>query len=301
MKKSILYFGMAIILLSWNGNYLYFSMNQLDKPIMLKHYYQKHIEEETTLELHYLINRNQKLDISNIHIPGLDYVQMIDEGYPHNTYRHYVLKKVYVKINQHLLEEKIQEGFIITEIEAYLTNGERVVYDVGQITLGEWDRGPFDFRAAGGSSDGSSFDLMAAEKDLTLHSYEVPFLNKLSEGLTVYINKEQAELVPIASEMRNGHHLPDENPAEKLKDITDEKLEESIFPLGLGVGELLNVEHQFSFREDDPNRLHFYYFEIKFIGETKEGHEFKQGSNLHWYPHFSEKEIKEMIKEERRR
>lgn len=299
MKKSILYVGLVIMLLSLVGNYLYFSMNQLDKPLMLKHFYQKHIEEETLFELHYLVNRNQKVDISTINIPGLDYVQIIDEGYQYNSYRHHKLKTIFVKIDKHVLEDKIKDGFVINEVEAFLTNGERVIYDIGEITLGEWNRGPFEFRAAGGSSDGSSFDFVAAEVDLTLHSYEVPYLEKLSNGLTLFVNREQATLTPIAIEMRNGHHLPDDNPAEKLKDVTVDKLEPNIFPLELRAGEFLNIEHHFSFPDNDPNQYHYYYFEIKFDGETKDGSPFTHGTNLHYYPYFTEYDIKEIIKEER--
>ncbi|HWO74437.1 MAG TPA: hypothetical protein VNM69_00815 [Bacillus sp. (in: firmicutes)] len=45
MRRNSILIGLAVIFVSWVGNYVYFSANQLSHPIVLKHYYEVPYEE----------------------------------------------------------------------------------------------------------------------------------------------------------------------------------------------------------------------------------------------------------------
>lgn len=300
MKKSYLYIGMVIVILSWISNYLYFSLNQLAQPVMLKHYYELPIEEETTFQLHYLMNRNNDVEISSIQIPGLDYVRMIDYG-QNLIFRHQQLKTVTVQIDKNMLESNLEKPFVISSIEAYLSNGEKQVYDIGEISLSESSRGPFDFRAAGGSSNGNSFDFVTATEALVINSYEVPFKEQLSQSLKLFINHEQTELPTIAEDLMKDRRRqpPYTDPVEELNNLNHEEINRGIFPIYLKEGGFLNVQHRFEFPENDPNSFHYYRFDTKFIGKTEEGKPFVQRTIMNYDPYFTENNISLILKETR--
>ncbi|WNS76617.1 hypothetical protein RRV45_06315 [Bacillus sp. DTU_2020_1000418_1_SI_GHA_SEK_038] len=89
MNKSLLYAGVAVVILSLVGNYALFVSSQLQRPIMLKHYYYVPSSKGYIIHLHYIANRSYEMDIQWLTIPGID-GEFYSKGPGHGPkYRHY--------------------------------------------------------------------------------------------------------------------------------------------------------------------------------------------------------------------
>ncbi|MBO8172131.1 MAG: hypothetical protein H0Z33_09575 [Bacillaceae bacterium] len=270
MKKTTLYLAIAVVLAILAGNFIYFQSQQLSSPIMLKHYYDLPLDPEVRFELHYLVNRDEEMDISWISIPGLDYVQTINDYQGSGqSFRHHKLKSVMVVINGDLLKQNNgnQDQWIFTEVTAHLTNGNTKTFPVGKVVITEFKESPLKFKATGSSTDGTGFRVLEAEEELDIQQVEIPFSEQLLPDLKVLIDQQ-----PYT---------------------------EDLLPIKLKKGDLIEVNHQFSFDETNSSRLHYYDSHIYLMGRTAGGEAFKRGANIHFRPYLSQKDVNQLVEQAR--
>ncbi|QFT89698.1 hypothetical protein FIU87_13635 [Bacillus sp. THAF10] len=278
MLKKFIFTGVLLAIVSWAGNMYYYNSQQLERPIMMKHYYELPKEHIDFFRLHYITNKVEQMDIAWVEFPELgEHHLAISSDQSHdqgNYYQSHKIKTLHLTTYHDSLPKQ-KEDIILTKMTAHFTNGDSHTYEIGEIVFKESNRGPFQFRGSGGSSDGTGYDNMSSSEmglevtDVTIRGHE-----RLG-NFSLTINKQEFE------------------PKSKENGITTMKLQgkEEALPI-----RFLNVKHAFSFESDDPNRFHFYSI-IPIINGLKEnGEPFKQDFHANYEPYFSEKELKQYMK-----
>ena len=284
LRNYVLYVGMAIVLISLIGNYLFFSVKQLKQPIMLKHYYDIPFQNGFMLELHYLVNRNEDVDIQMATVPGTEIILSPTFESHAETYRHYKLKTMYVRLEDYMLGNIPAESLRFNEITAHLSNGESVAMDIGEISFFKPTEAALQFKASGGSSDNSGFYIVEAEKNIELSGINIPYFEDLKSALSLRLNQDQVELKK--SPHRPGNSLFSGG----------QPLRPDLFPITLQKGESLSINFQFSFKENDPIQRNFYQINGKLEEKKQNGPAFTTPFNLTYRPYLNEKDIQAIVK-----
>ncbi|KAB2328540.1 hypothetical protein F7731_25290 [Cytobacillus depressus] len=287
IKKSLLYVGLVIVILSFVGNYFVFTMSQLKKPIMLKHYYNSAVLPGSILELHYIANRSNDIDIQWIIIPGIEnefYSPLYGTSYG-QPYKHYQLKTFHIEINEHFSDDMNAGALSFDQVTAHLSNGEKMIMPIGEITLFNQNDMTLERQSSGGSSDNTGFQIFKTDKDIEITGVDLPFANDLKSALTLKVNSNQVELernvnAPVPEIIQNG------------KLITSD-----VFPLALKKDELLSVTHKFLFNQDDLLRFNYYQMDGKLHGNEQNGQKFTDFFSLSYRPSFEVKDLRAIIKE----
>lgn len=283
-----LFAGAAIVLLSLIGNYVFFAAKELKAPIFLKHYHGLSDSLGTTIELHYITNRNndQETDIAWGHIPGTDLLLPPAFQFTAGTYKHYLHKTVGLELTEEFLEEMKEESMELKQISVTFTNGDTSLVDVGNISLYKRSDAPFDYPSSGSSSDNSGFQLLKAEKDMELTGLDIPYEHDLQSALIFEVIHDQVKLQKY------------ENRPEGIFNEKGLSLDE--FPFSLMKGDSLSIKYEFSFEEGNPLRFNFYELHARLRGNVKGGQEFTDTIYLSYRPYFTEKELNAFVQEERK-
>ncbi|HWO74438.1 MAG TPA: hypothetical protein VNM69_00820 [Bacillus sp. (in: firmicutes)] len=237
--------------------------------------------------IHYLVNRDEEFDIYNVSFPGINYVNVIHTNEVYD-YSHHVLKTAYVEINSRDLE--INQETVLNEMTVYLTNGDKITTDIGEVKITPLNNQvPFDFIASGSSSDDTGFEMLSALEPVELQKIEVPFNEQLGTSFNLYLNTDQDAL----------KRLPPDAKESLLSDIVKETkgsvLSADSFPLSLKNGELFKLDYDYSFSEEDPNRFHYFDFFINLRGKTETGDSFVGKMRVDYIPYLDEGDINEII------
>lgn len=268
IKKPVLLIGMALVLVSLIGNYSVFAINQLKTPIMLKHYYNFSVPSGLTLELHYLVNRSEEMDIQYATIGDSEIPLYSKESWTYQTLRHHKVKTLYFQLDDHFFEDMKYDEMTINQIRVFLTNGESMVMDVGEINFYKREDSPLDFKSSGGSNDNSGFGTLSVEENMNIESYEVSFINSLKNKI-----------------------IYDLNLGEKKVD------DQYSFPISKEKGDIISYQYHWKFKDDDPMRNHYYYTTLTLKGKDESNTPFKHPITMDYRPYFTEKDVKEIIKE----
>ncbi|QED46938.1 hypothetical protein [Cytobacillus dafuensis] len=285
IKTSFLYAGMAIVLLSLIGNYIVYKSSQLKEPIMLKHYYHITADRGTILELYYIANRNNDVDIQSISIPGIDYSFFSSlYGMPANgqSNNHYQIKTLHIEIDDRIMDVLNGKPYKFDQVTAHLSNGKNLTLPVGEIILFKREASTLKTSSSGSSNDNSGFEILKADHDIEITGLDLPFADALKSALSLKLNGTQMQL----------HEF---NKVKTHKDSYPIKSE--LFPLNVKKEELFPIIYKFSFAENDPLRFNFYLIDAKLHGKDQNGPEFTNISHLSYRPYFEKKDLKEIVKE----
>lgn len=273
---SILRVGIILLLLSWAGNTVYFASQRLDEPIVLQHFYELPLSDDYYFEIHYITNKNNPADLTFVEFPELeelDFQHLIrrhGQVWDKQNFSHHSIKSIGFYIHAEDIVTDKHDDIVITEMRTFMPSGEAKTYSIGEIKLYSDERGLFEMHSSGGSNDHTGFDMVRATESLTVDELKMPFLDKLENGIQLWMNKE--ELL-----------------------IKDTQIDSEFFPKVLKEGDLIELEHRFRFTEVDPNRLHHYYIAPTLVGETVDGKEFEHPLSIQYSPYISKKELKEII------
>ncbi|WP_223702259.1 hypothetical protein [Sutcliffiella deserti] len=275
---KILRIGILFLCISWIGNLIYFYSQQLAEPIILKHYYELPMSPHYHFELFYITNKNEKSDITFVEFPQLESQELQYvitkpfENEVEQSFSHHKIKTLNFQMSDEETLKEIKEDIVINEIRAYFSNGEVRNYSIGEIILYR-DRGrsAFEGHFAGSSNSNEGFDSIVAKEDLIVNDLQFSFLDKLSKGIKLSLNKEEVTIDKETLQLN------------------------SFLPKEFKKGEELELHYQFQFGEDDLNRHHFYEIIPRYIGETVNGEPFSDRIHLHYRPYISKKELREII------
>ena len=282
MNKSLFYAGVAVVILSLFGNYAFFATSQLQRPIMLKHYYYVPTSQGYIIHLHYLANRSDNMDIQWLTIPGID-GEFYSKGPQHGPkYRHYKIKTFSLELNEQFLTNFDENSFSFNQVIAHLSNGESMTMDVGEITFYKWKDQVLQFQSSGGSSDNTGYHILKADKDINITDLEIPYAEELKPALSLKLNSNKVEVQ---------QHLNREA-SENLQDNG-----ETLFPIVLKKDERLSIKYQFSFPQDDSSRFNYYEIRAVLQGQEANGSPFTDYFSISYQPYLGEKELREIVKE----
>lgn len=296
----MLFIGMAIVIISLIGNYLFFKSKQLAKPIMLKHYYELEAVEGRIFELHYIVNKHEDFQIAYGVIPNSD-IQIIPT-YEHQTgdYQYYQIKAVGFELADELLEKHTNTNLELNQLLIYFTNGESQLMEIGELTLysNKQSEFPFDYQSSGSSSDHNGYQSAIAQKDLKITGIEVPFADDLSSALSLKINNDQLDLKEFLNQMETGNFS--DGPLDHFDtEAYAKELEPDLFPYSLRFGEMFAIYYQFDFKKNDPHQVNHYSIDIKLLGEDEDGQAYTSPFQISYHPYIDEKVLRSIVKEQR--
>ncbi|MBS4192475.1 hypothetical protein KHA94_20165 [Bacillus sp. FJAT-49705] len=280
IKTSFLYAGMAIVLLSLFGNYIVYKSSQLKEPIMLKHYY--HITNRgSILELHYIANLSNDIDIQWITIPGFDDGLYGQPSYS-QTYTHYQLKTLHIKLDDRFMDLLNGKSFTFDQVTAHLSNGKNLTMPIGEITIFNPESSTLKVQSSGSSSDNSGFEILKADHDFEVTGLDLPFAEALESALSLKLHNARMDLQEFNREKTIKDSIP----------ISSEP-----FPITVEKGKHFHINYKFSFAENDPHRFNFYRIDAKLQGKGQIGQEFTDTFYLSYRPYLEEKDVRTIVKE----
>ncbi|SEA85314.1 hypothetical protein SAMN05421743_109112 [Thalassobacillus cyri] len=308
MKKKFLLVGMAIALLSWLGNSIYFSINQLETPIILKQYHEIEQGENTPLQVHYITNRHNPAEITSIELPGL-FTYNAQNNYSGTFYggaenpgqsflqqfRHHKLKAFSFEIDKNQLKEKLDKNgkFEFQQATVFFSDGTSQQVVLGNISFIKVNPDDmFSHMASSSSNQNEDGLLMKTEHAFTLQKLHYPFEDQLHEAFQVNIADDQKQLASLYTDM-----AAKETPASGLGERVLEGTSITDYPLPVefGKGDWLQISSRFDFEKEDPNRFHRYRFPIRAIGKTEDGKSTLTTSIARYEPILEQEDINELI------
>lgn len=308
MKKNFLWVGMVLAHLSWLGNSIYFSINQLETPIILKQYQEIEQGENTPLQVHYITNRHNPVEITSIELPGLFtypapnnysgtfYIDAENPGQSFlQQFRHHTLKAFSFEIDKNQLKENLDKNgkFEFQQATVYFTDGTSQQVDLGNIGFAKMNHGDiFSHMASSSSNQNEDGLLMKTERAFTLQKLQYPFEDQLHEHLHVNIVDDQEQLASIYADMA-AKETHTAGPEERVLQGTS--IANYPLPVDFDKGDWLQISSRFDFERENPNRFHRYRFHIRTIGETEEGKPTMTTSIAHYEPTFEQEDINELI------
>lgn len=284
MNRPIIYVGAAIVLLCFIGNFAFFVTSQLEKPIMLKHYYYVPYTQGNIIRLHYIANRSDHSEIDWITIPGIK-GEFYSRGPQHGqTYSHYQLKTFFLELNEGVLDE---HSLSFNQVIAHLSNGESMTMDVGEITLYRWTDQVLQSQSTGSSSDSIGYHILKTDRDIEISGLEIPYAEELERSLSLKINNNQVEVRQYLNQDGSDPFQDNGNP-----------LSNELFPIMMKKNELLSIRYHFTFQKNNPARFNYYEIRASLDGQESSGHAFTDYFPLSYQPYLEDKDLREIIREE---
>ncbi|WP_160645877.1 hypothetical protein [Chengkuizengella marina] len=306
MKKSIFWVGIAICILSFIGNYLFFQSEQLKEPIFLDHYYdfENYNNNDIDLTFYYLTNKNDTFKIKNALINGVEVYPVSYGGFsmlPNNTqqyeqeFTHHYLKSVTFSIPYSSISsfESLEEVWSIENMIVSFYDHKDINAEIGKIniyTKPSTDK-IFDFQVSGSSNQHREYKIMTALQSLNISNISVPFEELIDEvEIKVNLNQEKLKQLKV---LKYGGDSPAWFDDERKKDwneLEGVSTKEQLFPLKIRAGDWMQLQMAFN-----PNHKSYFQFGIRIEGVTENGEPFVERVLINDYPHLSQKNINEII------
>lgn len=279
MKEKYLWAGIALVVISWIGNFIYFKAHQIETPIFLKHFYEQEFQSEDRLTLYYITNLNDTREVRYATIGDVEIYPesafnhfMWTDGRPqfsfHQQFTYQGLRQVHFSIMEDSVEEaKDSDGnWSFSEMTVYFSDGSSTTQHIGVVVFRERTMNPVEevvqSTFSSGSSDGSSRDGYKLLKDARITEVVVPFASELPEGMSIKIEASNEEL----------------------------QWQEDIFPIELKQGDRIDVSIKINELNHKALR-----FPIKIIGESTDGIPFTCRAYISPVPYLTKDEIKEVL------
>ncbi|QTD40424.1 hypothetical protein [Sporosarcina sp. Te-1] len=283
MKERVFWSLLGIVGISWITNYFYADAKRLEEPIFLDHYVETTINGNY-LTFYYLTNKDDDSRVNYVRMNGVDGYVENDAGFstggPANvqSFRHYVLRKINVAVNDASLESYAGDNdFKFNELEAFFSNYQDVKADIGEVVLKQpstsESNNPLEPVSWGGSNQGDSFTGFNAHEPLQVESISMA-IPQLNDRFTFKLSGGE--------------------PAQQTKDGKGLPLGELQFPIRLKSGQQLNVTTYFGHSSD--------YVESSYAvtGITDEEETFQSSGTLLIAPYLLQEDVQKIIKRKAR-
>ncbi|MFS1511400.1 hypothetical protein VQL36_03035 [Chengkuizengella sp. SCS-71B] len=308
MKKSIFGIGIAICLLSFIGNYLFFQSEQLKEPIFLNHYYdfENYNDNDINLTFYYLTNKQDTFRIKNALINGIEVYPVSYGGFSmwsNNTqqyeqeFRHHYLKSVTFSIpyNSISSSENLEEIWSIENMIVSFYDHPDINAEIGKVNIytKQSENSILKTQAVGSSNQHRDFVILTALQSVNIGNISVPFEEKLKDEVEIKIDLNQEKLKQLEG-IKSGGDTPAWFDNERKKDDWNEldgvSTKEQMFPLNINKGDWLQLQMAFN-----PNHKSYFQFGIRIEGDTENGEPFVERVLINDSPHLSQKNINEII------
>lgn len=263
-KKRITAWMIVIILIagSWIGNMWYYLHSQLEEPLFLRHHITMFANIGDRLELQYLENKNEDIQVSMIQIDELPQLQF--QLFEQTSYTHQVYKKAFADWSPEELNLKESTDLSIHEITVYYNNGESKRVPIGEINV-LWhpnSHSLLEFASSGGSSDGTGFTAVNAAEDFTIEGIHYTYQDKM--------------------------------PAFEMK-LANTPLDQVTYPFLAAEGHGLNLNYRWRYSEDNPYRYDVFRSNIVLNLRDKNQQEVTEYLHINHNLNFSESDIRRLV------
>lgn len=247
--------GIALLLLLWTANIIYYKSHVLKEPLFIKHYYDVK-KGMNSFRLHYIDNINSEDRVVGIVFPEIGEQQIYCSEFSQNADgRYYELKILTVNIfngDVNSIPEEYKNK-VITKARIMLSKGKVMDVDIGKIYLygDEIENRHLQGNRVSSSSDNTGSAYYATTKDIIIKDIDSKFYNDLKDILKITINEKE--------------------------------LSKDIFPIELKEGEALDIRYGFEFSKDDIRKNNVYDFSIDILTEDSQGNKGSNSSFLNRY------------------
>jgi len=310
VKERVLWGGLAIVILSWIGNYVYFQSQQLDQPIFLKHYYETSIRDEETIGLtfYYLTNKLNASEVSYVTVDGVEAYPLQETDFqmwPTTTsvpqyeqeFSHHYLKSVRLQFQSSFLPIKKGSDDIwsFDKLDVTFTDGQTMSADIGKVNVfaKEPDYELFDEQVSSSSNQHWSQKSMVTTQPLIIEEIAVPFAEEIGKDIYVKVNLNHDTMEKLDYAQQE-EILPEW--FDELINTDTYKLEgipitEPIYPLSLNEGDRLQLSMRFN-----PNRKSVFEFGMTISGTAVNNEPFLHKAFIIEHPSLSQQSVNEIIK-----
>lgn len=307
MKKSMFLTGMALILISFGVNLIYYVLHQLDEPIVLKHYYELDYREEIPVEIFYVTNRYEPVNIQMIDIPGMNTLPGNTGGfYFHqdtahqnikNEYRHQVLKSYSFIIDGQNLFKENNDPIAIDEVRIHFSDGTVKTADIGQLIIykDHQEVRPLNQQMSGSSNRNLDWNIYVANKPVTIEKINYSFRNILDEDFKIKLSWNQKQLQSYYDDLMNNRRHSDRDLVKEWDETPGVNLNDERFPVQLDEGEWLGVYSAFEPEEISHNALSYFQVHVKMSGVTEDGESFQNWMRINLNPYISQKQMDHLV------
>lgn len=293
MKERFLWAGVALVLASWLGNYLYFQEQQIETPIFLEHYYERESQPEYGLSFYYVTNLSDPREVRYGVIDGIEIYPRSDfphfflhNGQPqinyHQQFSHQGIREVHFTIMEDLVASvKDSDGnWSFSEITVFFDDGSSTTQNIGEVMIREGRE--YDPKEevvqstySSGGSDGFNETGFKVLKDATVTEVVIPFVSEVSGNMSFKVGVGEERIKWDHADM-SWQDIDGQNGAR--------------FPISLNEGDGMYVTVQI--HEDYNKPL---AFPVKIMGESTDGTPFISYAYIDQMPYWTSDEVKEVI------
>lgn len=285
MKQKLFWIGIATILLSYIGNYLYFYSKQLEEPIFLKHYYYRQYYPDFEIEfpIYYITNKSNPLSISHVEIDGVDasvgshyghyYWMKNSDIYYLSEFTHHYLMSASIKIRTyaHSLQLEENETWSFNEMKVYFSNGESMTVDIGEVTISnqqyDYNKPESALRMYSSSASNNLVEYYGeVKKSLTIDKIDSPYWDFVKNNVKININSPDKTVAKI-------YYSKDEK--QKWENIRGKEITDHFSPIKFNAQEKFHLIMQFN------NSTSIFEIPIKISGTTEDGEPFEFSTWIH--------------------
>lgn len=236
-------FGLALLVLCWIGNIVYYQNHIIKEPLFIKHYYDVP-QGMNNFQLYYIENLSSQNKITSIIFPEIGQQHInFTEANGNTDNRYYMLKNIMVSIintNQNTIPHEYKNK-IITKALIEFSDGKTLNVNLGKIYLysDEMTDRALESYSASSSNNNTGSSNFTANKDIKITGINSRFDGEIKNILQISINEESLSKVS--------------------------------FPIILKKGDMLSINYRFSFNENDLNRNNAYDFHFNILTEDLNG------------------------------
>ncbi|MBM7571211.1 hypothetical protein [Aquibacillus albus] len=303
MKQRYLWIGMALIMISWVGNYLYFQSKQLAAPIFLDHYYEAYGEDEVQLTFYYLTNKKNPADVSYVRIDDV-------EGYPHQpagnwiwqdnqnqvqyeqAFRHHYLRSVTIRFNLRMSElfADGKESYAFKEMDVFFQDQTDITADIGEVIIykNRNDDPIFDNPVSSGSNQHRAQKSIVARQPVTIEEMDVPFEEVANDvSMKVHLQRPRPDGITTEGSSPDWVQGKDNDDWERLP---GDDIVEGLFPIYIEESDRIRLYLAFN-----PNRTSYFDFSIHIKGKTGDGQDFIYQTPFIDSPYLTQESVDQII------
>ncbi|GAE95285.1 hypothetical protein JCM21714_4505 [Gracilibacillus boraciitolerans JCM 21714] len=301
--KKILWSGLAFVIISWIGNYLYFESKQIQQPIFLTHYYEEIYYEDLQLTFFYLTNKKDPVDVQYVEIDGMEIYPMSNQGFTiwhenvpqvqyEQAFRHQYLKSVTIQFpfTEMAFINEQKQAWSFSSMDVYFNDQTMVTTDIGEVVIQPSIQGNdiLQTQSSGGSSNGQSFTTMTAEQALTITDITLPFEN-VADEIEMKLDNHPVKITP--QDRKNATEIVDPL-QENWQGTSRDRVNKDLFPLDLAENDSVRLTTRIN-----PERRSYFEFGIYLNGITVDGKPFKSAALIIDRPYLKQGDINEIIEE----
>lgn len=294
MKERFLWAGIALVVVSWFGNYLYFQEQQIETPIFLEHYYERESQSEYNLSFYYITNLSDPREVRYAIIDGIEIYPQLHthhffwhNGQPqihfHQQFSHQGIREVRLSFLEDLVASaKDSDGdWSFSEMTVFFDDGSNTTQNIGEVMIREGRE--YDSKEeevvqstySSGGSDGSNETGFEVLKNASVTEVVIPFVSEVSDKMSFKVALGEKKIQWKHDEM-------------SWQDVNGQNGER--FPISLKQGDGMYVSVQI--HEDYNKPL---AFPLKIMGESTDGTPFISHAYIDQMPYWTKDEVKEVI------